>query len=438
MLLYFVEDSGSVYGTKWVAPMGWLHDIFFFDPPWKIRVLDHLMILSIVLAGGRGGAATRVAPMRTAVFVEGAAVAFFFVWGVATGGDPRAASWQTYLVMSGVLFAFAMGAVCQTTEDAEEFGKALLVAGAYRGIMCWLFYFLYVRSGALDPNPPAYMTEHDDTVLWVVCIILLLVYIVEARGIGKRLKAGIFALFLLGAVQFNGRRLAWVSLAMGLAVFFFLLPPGKAKRTVVRAIFVAVPAFALYVAVGWGRTEPMFKPLQSFQTVATQEDASTKARNVENLGLIATANAYGSLTGSGWGHRYVELSDKYQIHEFELWPFIPHNSILGLLAYSGILGAMGFWFPFSTAMYLNARLAYQGRTPMGRRAGVIAATQMVVCANQMYGDMGIFSSKTIYILAASYGIAMRLPAVDGVWSSSARSARPAASGNREGAPAARS
>lgn len=343
-----------------------------------------------------------------------ATIALWFMWGMVHGGDGRAASWQTYLVMSGVLFAFATAAVCRTTADVATLGKFLVAAAGYRALMCWLFYFVRVRSGVEDP-PPAYMTEHDDTVLWVVAVICLLVYILETRVLIRRLMAGALALFLMGAIQFNGRRLAWVSLAMGLGVLFVLMPPGRNKRTVIRALLAAVPLVMIYVGVGWGRPEPIFKPLQSFQTVATQEDASTKARNVENLGLIATANAYGWLMGPGWGHKYVELSDKYQIHEFELWPYVPHNSILGLLAFTGLLGVAGFWLPYSTAMYLNSRLARQGRTPLGRRIGLISATQMVVCANQMYGDMGIFSSKTIYILAASYAVAMRIPAVDGVW-----------------------
>jgi O-antigen ligase len=138
------------------------------------------------------------------------------------------------------------------------------------------------------------------------------------------------------------------------------------------------------------------------------------------LGLIATANAYGAWIGTGWGRRYIELSDKYQIHDFELWPYIPHNSILGLLAYTGILGAAAFWFAFSTAMFMNARLGRQAPSPLARRIGIVGATQMIVCANQMYGDMGIFSSKTIYILAASYAVALRLPALEGVWPSRIR------------------
>jgi hypothetical protein len=184
-----------------------------------------------------------------------------------------------------------------------------------------------------------------------------------------------------------------------------------------------VPVLLIYGVVGWGRTEKMFAPLKSLQTVSVEEDASTKARNMENLGLIATGNASSMLVGTGWGHGYIEVSNKYAIYGFELWRFVPHNSILGLLAFSGAFGFIGFWLPFPTAMFLNARVARLGNTPASRTMGLVAAAQMLVCANQMYGDMGDFSYRTMYVLAGSYALAMRLPPLAGVWTEPGRAKR---------------
>jgi hypothetical protein len=144
---------------------------------------------------------------------------------------------------------------------------------------------------------------------------------------------------------------------------------------------------------------------------------------MENLGLIATGNASSMLVGTGWGHGYIEVSNKYAIYGFELWRFVPHNSILGLLAFSGAFGFIGFWLPFPTAMFLNARVARLGNTPASRTMGLVAAAQMLVCANQMYGDMGDFSYRTMYVLAGSYALAMRLPPLAGVWTEPGRAKR---------------
>ena len=109
--------------------------------------------------------------------------------------------------------------------------------------------------------------------------------------------------------------------------------------------------------------------------MTTAEDTSTKARNVENLGLIATSNASGMLMGTGWGHPYVEVSSKYSIAQyFPLWQYVPHNSILGLLAYTGVLGFCGYWMVFPTSMFLAARMARPSRSPLQlRRMGARSA-----------------------------------------------------------------
>src|SRR5207247_1147186 len=104
----------------------------------------------------------------------------------------------------------------------------------------------------------------------------------------------------------------WVSLAGSLAVLYALLPPSAIKRKLNRIALWMVPVMGLYVVVGTGRSGRIFKPLQSLTSASSKPDASTLARNVENLSLIATA-ATDPRTGTGWGHKYIELSNKYTI-----------------------------------------------------------------------------------------------------------------------------
>jgi hypothetical protein len=413
VFLFFAEDSEAIYAQHWVAPMGWLHDFFFAQVPYKIRPLDHILAICLVLApkDPKG----RVPAMRNALLLSAGTIVTWFVFGLARGGDARCASWQVYMMLSAVLFAFCIAAAFRTVEDFVLLGKMVLAAAAYRAMMCWGFYFLYIRPMRILPFPE-YLTSHDDTVLWVTAILILITYLIDAPTLGAKIKAVVFISFLVGAIQFNTRRLAWVSLAMGLVALFVLLPPGRNRRRVIRVAFVAVPLLVLYMIVGWGRNESIFKPLRAVATMSTQEDASTKARNVENLGLIATANANNWLVGTGYGHGYTAVSDKYSIASaFELWPYVPHNSILGLLAYTGVLGFCGYWIAFPTAVFLNARAAQLAKGPLGRKIGMVAVAQMIVCANQYFGDMGIFFIKSTYILAGSYAVALRLPLLTEVW-----------------------
>jgi hypothetical protein len=374
-----------------------------------------MLVLLAIASSRKAAKAPRVGPMKNALFLVLATVFVFFAYGVATGGDARAASWQIYLIVSSVLFAFVVSALFVTPEHYESLMKVVIAAGAYRAVMCWYFANVVLPTVTFDTRPE-YVTAHDDSVVWVVCILAVLVHALTKRKAKSTLAALLLTGLFVGAIQFNTRRLAWVSLIMGLVTAYFLLPTGRVKTVVKRAVMIAAPIVAIYTAVGWGRTDKIFAPLQSIASVSTQEDRSTKARNAENLGLIATVKQANALTGTGWGHGYVELTNKYSIAKsMELWPYVPHNSVLGLLAYTGILGFAGVWLAFPTAAFLNARLAKLGGTPQLRNVGFVASTAMIVCGNQMYGDMGIFSLRNMYLLALTYAVALRMPMVAGTW-----------------------
>jgi hypothetical protein len=403
------------------ALFNWVEDWLFEPLPIKVRPFDVAMLVILAIASSRKAAkGPRVGPLRNALFLQLATVVLWYVYGIATGGDARAASWQTYLLLSSALFAFTVSTVFVTAEHYEMLARTVIAAGLYRAAMCWYFYFFVVQTQHWERRPE-YVTAHDDSVIWVVSILAILAYALNRRRLKTTVLAVLLEGFLLGAIQWNTRRLAWVSLVMGLVTAYCLLPPGKARKGVKRAVLAVAPVAAIYVAVGWGRPEKIFAPLESLASVSTQEDRSTKARNAENLGLIATAKQAGALAGTGWGHGYIELTNKYSIAgAMELWPYVPHNSVLGLLAYTGILGFTGIWLAFPTAAFLNARLAKVGGTPQVRNVGFVASTAMIVCGNQMYGDMGIFSLRTMYILATTYAVALRMPMVAGTWTRAAK------------------
>jgi hypothetical protein len=336
---------------------------------------------------------------------------FSFLYGLFHGGDVRHASWQTYLILASILLGFTLSATFRSAADFYGLAKWLIAAAIYRGIGCWISYFTWGRT--LLGEGGAYLTTHDDTVGWVVSILVLIVDTINRRTMRVTLRNLILILFFIGAIQFNSRRLAWVSLAMGLVVMYMLFPQGAAKRRVRRVLTFAAPVALLYVVVGWGRGNPIFMPLRAFATVSTQEDASTLARNAENLGLIATANAYGFALGSGWGKAYICLTTKYDISSFELWQYVPHNSILGLLAFTGVIGSCVFWLAIATSVFFNARIARLSTDQKTKSVALIGVTQVVVCANQLYGDMGLFFFKPMYVLGISFGIALRLPQIAG-------------------------
>jgi hypothetical protein len=411
LFLALAGDTHCAYVNKLGAPLGWFGDLLIEPLPIKLRPLD-LILVGILIAARSKGALAR--PMKNALLVLIATTVVCFGWGLFHGGDFRDAAWQTYLILSSVLFAFTVAATFRTPADFVGLGKWLMAVGIYRGVMCWLSYFTWGRNTVGEGG--AYLTTHDDTIVWVVGIMALLVDVLDRRSSAVTLRNLALILFFVGAIQFNSRRLAWVSLIMGVTVMYFLFPKGKAKRRINRALLIAAGPALLYIAVGWGKTSGIFLPLRSFASVSTQEDASTLARNAENLGLIATANSWGPGLGSGWGKPYICLTTKYDIASaFDLWQYVPHNSILALLAFTGIIGSAVFWTTVATGVFLNVRVARMSSDSVTRSVAMIGAAQVVVCGNQLYGDMGLFFYKPMYFLAISYAIALRLPGPAGAW-----------------------
>jgi hypothetical protein len=422
-LLFVEENDQCIYALNWISPFGWAHDLFYLKLPYQIRLYDHVLAVCLVLALGRpDGKGPRVQPMRSTLLLALGTIVAWFIYGMARDGSNfRWGCWQIYLPVSGVLFAFTIAAVYRTPEHYAMLAKAVLVAAAYRAIMCLLYYYLEIRTSLVKNQE--YMTSHDDSVLWVVAIFILLIRVLRTTRLLERVGALLFMGVLVFAIQYNGRRLAWVSLAMGLVVFLLLLPPGsKALRRMKRAVMVMAPIMGLYVSIGWGRKDAIFKPLAAFSTITTEQDDSTKSRNYENVGLLTTARSNGWLVGTGWGHEYEPLSLKYDLSKvFAIWRYIPHNSILGLLTFMGVLGYTGYWLTFPTGIFLNSRIAHMAKSQAARDLGIIGAVQMVVCVNQYFGDMGLFSYKAVYVMGASYAIALRTPILADAWPAGARS-----------------
>jgi hypothetical protein len=410
--LVFAEDSDCAYRRHMNAPLDWVHAYLMDPTPIKLRTFDILMLL-VLFGAGAPKKPGLVRPMRNSLYLVLGTTVFATVYGMWTGGDFRFASWQIYLVLSTVLVAFAVAAACRTPADYVHLAKWLLLAATYRALMCWISYFTWAAGNVGQSGE--FLTSHGDTILWVVSIMILLVDMVDSRSFLPKLRDLILVLFYLGAVQFNSRRLAWVSLIMGLICLYALFPYGAAKRVVNRIMVALSPAVVAYVVVGWGRPEKIFLPLASFSSVSTKEDSSTLSRNAENLGLIFTANNSSRLFGMGYGKPYIYLTMKYDISGFELWRYVPHNSILGVLTFTGILGFAGFWLAVPTSVYFNARVARLAQDPLARRVGLIGVAQLIVCCNQLYGDMGIFVAPSMYVIAVSYAMAMRLPARSGLW-----------------------
>jgi hypothetical protein len=412
-LMLTAEDVG-VYSSLLVTPFRWPEQLFFSASFLKLPIWTYAQLGLLVALGGKGLAPRmRARPLDRALLASVGCVALWAAIGAYRGGNLAQMGFQTFPFLNAIAFAFLLLAVLRTPAHHALLLKAIVAAAVERSIMAIGFYVFVVRN--LPWNvAPEYMTSHDDSVLFTTALVILIAGAVE----GAYRRAGVLLATLgpliLVAIQVNNRRLAWMELLAAVVVVYAMLPPSPRKRRVNRLMLAAIPLIVLYVGVGWGRTERIFKPLASFDSATSAKDASTRSRDNENAGLIFSF-ALGKTLGSGWGIQYIETDSSLSARGFTQYRYIPHNSLLALLAFTGWLGFTGLLMPIPIAVYLNTRTYRATSAPLVRVVAVVGVAEAAICLNQIYGDMGFFSRTTLMILATGLAAAGRLSAWSGGW-----------------------
>jgi hypothetical protein len=408
------EYHGMYMERMWTPMklMWWFVDAL----PLKVSPFEMLCVVMLLTSGSKWKASCAT-PMIRAIHASLASVAFCWVYGIARGGEVKPTYTQAHMWVMSLVFALTVARMALTRADFYRLGQALFYAAVYRSLMAIIFYVFFVRD---LPSPPPVMTTHEDSVLFCVGLLLALSHAIEMRT-----KAAIRALILsapiiLLAIVLNNRRVAWASLAAGLLVLYVILPKSaEMARKRRRILLVVGPILALYIAIGWGRTEGIFMPVAAFSSMgAGKRDGSTQARDNENLGMVVMVKER-PLLGTGFGHQWYELdaSRSVPVSVFPMYHYLPHNTMLALLAFTGSVGFAGIWMVLPVSVYLNRRTYVRATHPVDRTGAAVGIVAVVVVMNQMYGDMGIIMLTPMVILGAALGAASRLPPLSGAWPS---------------------
>lgn len=432
VLLYLgltAEPNGDplLYCSMWRSPLSIF--AFLFDslpivkqPAWNVL----LAVLAPIALAGPGAWRGRARPIDVALFASLGAVAFGFVLGVARGGSAYWAYYQLNAFLVGIFLAVLLLAAARSPRDLKLLGRTVLAAAVTRALLALYFFFAFVWGR--DIYPP-HMTSHHDSPLFAAGVTILVSWALARGGARAWLLAGGLALPILLAMKVNNRRLVWFELATALLMLYAVLPPGGVRRRMNRIGMVVAPVLLLYVAVGWGRSGPLFAPLKAFHSTTGQtQDPSTLARHEENMNLVVTFNQHPWL-GSGWGQKFLIVSGYYAnfggVFD-EMYPYTPHNSTMGLAAFSGLLGLIGILSPLPATAFLGARAALTARPrdAVLRAASMAAVAQLPAFAIQCFGDLGFQGATNGLLLAAAMCAAAKAAVWSGGWPTRGRAARP--------------
>src|SRR5580658_1104972 len=402
--------------------------------PYKALVfsgLDVILVYLFVVAAVRRLTGSRIDPPAgiggagPVGFFAGlslAGAAWMWAYGIAMGGaDVGSSLWQVQRVAYLPALVFLFQLAFRGPADTAALGKVIVSAACLKALLA-----LYIRATVAPPAGEtflAYATTHADSMLFAVAFCAVLAHLIHRRH-GSRLFPIVLVLPLLVAgMVANGRRLAWVELVVGVATVVALTPWSSAKRTALRFAVGASPLFLIYAIAGWSSGSAIFKPVQTLRSVVdSKSDPSTLWRDLENYNLFFTLRHHG-LLGTGYGHGYVEVIALPDVSSsYALYRFLPHNSVLGLWAYGGLVGFTALWTVVVVGLFLAARANRYAVNVDDRAVALTVLSTVVVYLAYCYGDLGLGTWVSVFTVAPAFAISSRLAVTTGAWPSRATAA----------------
>ena len=339
--------------------------------------------------------------------VSVASVALTFLWGFLRGSSAYQAYYQLWRFLAALVVCLLLNSVIRRSRDLWTLGVTVLGAALVRGGLCIYFYWAHVHG---QDYQPLYMTTHDDTLLFVSGVLLAVTW-ATVRGTKRAWLSAVGVVgVLLYAIVLNNRRLAWIELVLAFGLLYFLIPTG-ARRRVTRWGLVAAPFVLAYVAAGWGREGAIFAPVKALSSAGSHEDNSSLARQEEIRNLLYTLSSIGNpLLGTGWGVGYREASSIYTYFGGGFWqyPFLPHNSLLGVAVFGGFVGLFGIWLVVPVTALLAMRGHLEAVRPVDRAAALSILCMLPAFGVQCYGDIGFQSLTCGLLLGAAMASAGKL------------------------------
>jgi hypothetical protein len=350
-------------------------------------------------------------PLSNFALLSVAAVVWMSLYGLARGGSFRFILWQSvrWLYLP-IVYAF-MRQGLRGPQDARMVGKVVLGVGLFRAAEA-----IALRLKFPSVQLMTHATSHHDSVLFAACVAILAALVLETPSRRTlRLFVGLVPIYLWAMVA-NNRRVVWMELALVALVYWLVTPWRPLKIRLARLAVWSVVPLLLYGRLGWNSQSGIFSPVQKVRSmVDSKRDASTLWRDLENFNLVFTY-VDNPLFGSGFGHPFVEkvkLPDVTTAYELE--PYIPHNSVLGLWAFGGLFGFSLLWALFPVGIFFAVRAYRWARTPEQRVVALSALAVQICYIMQGYTDLGFGAWGPIFTVAASYALVGKLCVANGAW-----------------------
>jgi hypothetical protein len=378
---------------------------------------DLVLVLLVLIYIGRRIAGSTVdtrgsvpmpRPLITSAVVCVAAAFALWGFGLARGGSNRFALWQVQHIVYLPLMFLVMQAILPGPACFRTLARVIVICACVKAALAvWLRMQFPLAE---------YSTTHHDSMLFAVSVCMLLAYFFERPSFKNLARfAPILILLCCGMVS-NDRRLVWAELLVAGICMFLLARRSRLKVAIVRGILYVLPVLVTYVAIGWDIRTGFFSPVGILRSMADSKvDHSSQWRDLENFNLVSTLKS-NPIAGTGFGRPFEEAVKLPSVLEaYELEPYLPHNSVLGLWAYTGYIGFTLIWMMLAVTIYFAARAYRMAREPLDRAAALTSFTMIVIYMVHLYGDMGLGTWTSVYLVGLAMVVAGKTAVKVGAW-----------------------
>ena len=364
------------------------------------------------------------APVIWGIVIAGLTIAFHILAGWLRGGDLQMAKIQVQAYLQLLAAAYLFGVSLRGPRDYRIAGKVIVAAACIKaGMAVWVRLTLptaFPNSYGVMAEME-YATSHGDSLLFA-CAIVVLIGPLLYRPRARQLRWVLLMLPLIVAGLFaNDRRIAWVQIALGLAVLVGMNLRHAMTRRLVRTGVWMSPVILAYVLAGWWLPSRVFGPVHFVRDLVVDTrtdgsvDRSTLYRDAENYNLVYTFRP-NPLLGTGFGHPFATAAHLDDVSgTFKEFAYLPHNSMLGLWAFTGAAGFIGILTPIVIALFLAARAHARTIEPTDALAAAASMACIGAYVLHMWGDIGFTEAHTIFLVGLAVAVAGQIAADTGAW-----------------------
>jgi O-Antigen ligase len=411
ILLSHLNTLGRSLGFSWASFSG----------------IDLLIVaLGFIALARRGSKAERLGhvplpkPLLKFAYLSLASTAWVLFYGTIRGGDLSKAVWQVNRVMYLPILFLIFQASLRGPKDLGALLKVVLCSAVYKSLLA-----LYiVATNVLPPDmetgstKPAWATSHQDSILFAVAFVCVIAVLLERAVPRKQIKWYALLLVVLAAGTWaNNRRMAWVQVVLVFVTVYLMADPkNPRKRKLNRAALLVSPLALAYLVVGWrdqglGR---LYKPVRMLRSVVDpSSDSSTNWRELENFDIMMTFRQ-NPVFGTGYGHPYLEIIQLPPVN-YDLELYCPHNSLLALWAYCGLVGFATLTLLWASGVYFAMRTYKGASDPKLRAAALVCFGTVLAYLIQCWGDLGLGTWIGVFTVAPALVMAGKLAAASGQW-----------------------